>query len=70
MRQRHQRPGVEPGVNARGGKYERPCLAVLSGDGAQALAARRDDVGIPPPVTAEIDGKAATLIMCHGRPDQ
>lgn len=33
------------------------------------LAFCRDGVGVePPPLTAKIDGKAATICVCHGRP--
>lgn len=69
LRQRYNRASVEPGIDACALDVDQSAsLAVLRGDGAKRHSRGWEDVCVQPPLTAEIDGKAATLIVCHGRP--
>lgn len=48
-------------------KHQGSSIANIAGDCADSPAVCRDGIGVKPPLAAEIDGKAATICMGHGR---
>src|SRR3990167_8772811 len=48
-------------------QHKRAGVVALAGYGANSAAASGQGVGIEPPLAAEIDDKAATIVVCHGR---
>lgn len=69
LRQRHNRASVELGIDSGALDVDqRTSLSVLRCDGAKRHSRGWEDVCVQPPLTAKIDGKAAALVMCHGRP--
>lgn len=67
LRQNNLRACVEPDIDAGALNPDEGAGRVVFGHGAKRNATGWDDVGVMPPLAAEIDGKAATIVVCHGR---
>lgn len=71
LRQRSQCPGVDLCIKAGGLDLHQDAgsgKTAVAGNRAKRPTSRRDGVAPDAPITAQGDGKAATLVMCHGRP--
>lgn len=67
LRERDYSPCVESGIDTSALDVDqRASLAVLRGHSTDCYRRLREDVCVEPPFSAEIDGKAATIGMCHG----